>query len=141
LISECGPRLVDAWTQEFIVGQPHDVTEQMFVVQRVYRLNDSLPQDTGAIHWFWQRGGWLLVDRSTGKVRTILLPALDPCSSDVNWFRNYPAYCGISDNAQTGFAIVAQLGRRKPLLKKLWLIQPTGRSSNVGRSGSAIRRG
>jgi hypothetical protein len=36
----------------------------------------------------------------------------------VNWFRDYAAYCGISDDAQRGFAIVAQFGRRKPLLKK-----------------------
>lgn len=61
------------------------------MVQRVFRLNDSLRQETGAIHWFWQRGGWLLVDRSTGKVQTDLLPAFDPYSSDVNWFRDYAA--------------------------------------------------
>ena len=112
------PLLVDGRIKEFTVGQPHDVTERTFVVQRVYRLNDSLPQETGAIHWSWQRGGWLLVDRSTGKVQTILLPAFDPYSSEVNWFRDYAAYCGISDDAQKGFAMVAQLGRRKPLLKK-----------------------
>jgi hypothetical protein len=112
------PLLVDGRTKEFTVGQPHDVTERTFVVQRVYRLNGSLPQETGAIHWFWQPGGWLLVDRSSGKVQTILLPAFEPSSSDVNWFRDYAAYCGTSDDAQKGFAIVAQLGRRKPLLKK-----------------------
>jgi hypothetical protein len=112
------PLLVDGRTKEFTTGQLHDVTERTFVVQRVYRLNDSLPQETGAIHWLWQRGGWLLVDRVTGKVQTILLPAFDPYSSDVNWFRDYAAYCGISDDGQKPFAVVAQLGRRKPVLKK-----------------------
>jgi hypothetical protein len=112
------PLLVDGRIKEFIVGQPHDVTEWTFVVQRVYRLNDSLPQETGAIHWLWQRGGWLLVNRSTGKVQPILLPAFDPYSSDANWFRDYAAYCGVSDDGQKSFAIVAQLGSKKPLLKK-----------------------
>jgi hypothetical protein len=51
-------------------------------------------------------------------VQTILLPAFDPYSSDVNWFRDYAAYCGISDDGQKPFAVVAQLGRRKPVLKK-----------------------
>jgi hypothetical protein len=118
------PLLVDGRTKEFTTGQLHDVTERTFVVQRAYRLNDSLPQETGAVHWLWQRGGWLLVDRVTGKVQTILLPAFDPYSSDVNWFRDYAAYCGISDDGQKPFAVVAQLGRRKPVLKKA-LVDPS----------------
>ncbi len=112
------PLLVDGRTKEFTFGQPHDVTERTFVVQRIYRLNDSLPQEAGAVHWFWQRGGWLLVDRVTGKLQPLPLPAFDPYSSDVNWFRDYAAYCGVSDDGQKSFAVVAQLGRRRPLLKK-----------------------
>jgi hypothetical protein len=46
------------------------------------------------------------------------LPAFDPYVSAVNWFRDYAAYCGISDEGQKAFAVVAQLGHRKPLLKK-----------------------
>jgi hypothetical protein len=110
--------LVDGRMKEFTAGVPHDVTDRTFTVQRVYRLNDSLPQDSGAVHWLWQRGGWLLVDRVTGKVQAIVLPEYDPNLSTVNWFRDYAAYCGTSDDGQKNFAVVAQLGRRKPLLKK-----------------------
>jgi len=60
------PLYVDARTKEFTVGPAHDVTERTFVVQRMFRLNDSLPQDPGPTHWRWERGGWLLVDRVSG---------------------------------------------------------------------------
>jgi len=112
------PLLVDGRMKEFTAGIAHDITDRTFVVQRVFRLNDSLPQDSGAIHWLWQPGGWLLVDRVTGKVQGIVLPEFDPHVSIVNWFRDYAAYCGTSDDGQKKFAVVAQLGRRKPLLKK-----------------------
>src|SRR5205823_1297807 len=95
-----------------------DVTERTFVVQRMFRLNDSLPQDSGPTHWRWDRGGWLLVDRVSGKVQPIPLSEFDPAVSSVNWFRDYAAYCGISDDAQKHFAMIIQLGKRKALLKK-----------------------
>src|SRR5579884_1125590 len=65
--------LVDGRTKEFTVGQAHDVTERTFVVQRIYKLNDSLPQESGPSRWRWQLGGWLLVDRTSGKIRQITL--------------------------------------------------------------------
>jgi hypothetical protein len=112
------PLYVDARTKEFTIGASHDVTERTFVVQRIYRLNDSLPQQPGPTQWQWQRGGWLLVDRVSGKVQPIALPEFDPDSSTVNWYRDYAAYCGASDDGQKLIALVVQLGRRKPLLKK-----------------------
>jgi hypothetical protein len=87
-------------------------------VQRVFRLNDSLPPETVPARWRWERGGWLLVTRFAGKVQQILLPEFDPYSSAVGWFRDYAAYCGVSDDGKKGWAIIVQLGRRKPLLKK-----------------------
>ena len=61
---------VDGRLREFVTGDPHDITERLFVVRRAYRLNDWLPSDEGTAHkWKWQRGGWLLVDRDTGRVR------------------------------------------------------------------------
>ena len=113
------PLYVDGRTKEFIIGVAHDVTERTFVVQRIYRLNDSLPQQTGPTQWQWQRGGWLLVDRVSGKVQPIVLPQFDPDSSTVNWYRDYAAYCGNSDDGQKLVALVTQIGRRKPLLKKV----------------------
>lgn len=72
------PLLVDGQTKEFATGPPHDVTDRIFVVQRVFRLNDSLPQDTA--RWRWEHGGWLLVNRVSGKLRPVALPDFDPYS-------------------------------------------------------------
>ena len=41
------PLYVDGRTKEFTLGPTHDVTDRAFVVQRMFRLNDSLPQDAG----------------------------------------------------------------------------------------------
>jgi hypothetical protein len=112
------PLLVDGRTKQFTVGPAHDVTDRTFVVQHMYRLNDSLPQENGAPRWRWERGGWLLVDRVSGKIQQLTLPEFDSQYSEVSWFRNYAAYCGASDDGQTGFVVVIQLGRRKPLMKK-----------------------
>src|SRR6266700_954611 len=65
---------VDGRVKEITFGPAHDITDRSFVVQRLFRLNDSLPQDAGPTRWRWQRGGWLLVDRVTGKVQQITLP-------------------------------------------------------------------
>jgi hypothetical protein len=112
------PLYVDGRTKEFTIGVSHDVTERTFVVQRIYRINDSLPQQPGPMQWQWQRGGWLLVDRVSGKVQPIALSEFDPDTSAVNWYRDYAAYCGTSDDGQKLVALVVQIGRRKPLLKK-----------------------
>jgi hypothetical protein len=62
--------------------------------------------------------GGSLVDRLTGRVSQIHLPEFDPFYSTASWYRDYIAYCGISDDGKKLFAIVAQLRRRKPILKK-----------------------
>ena len=110
---------VDTRLKEYTMGLPHEVTDRLFVVRRVFRLNDSLPEETGvAPRWQWERGGWLLVDRVTGRVTQITLPEFDPFYSTASWYRDYIAYCGVSDDGKKLFAMVAQLGRRKPVLKK-----------------------
>lgn len=58
------------------------------------------------------------MDRVSGKLQQIILPEFDPSLSLVNWFRDYAAYCGVSDDGLKSFAIIVQLGKRKPLLKK-----------------------
>ena len=88
-----------------------------FVVRRVFRVNDSLPEDPGP-RWQWQRGGWLLVDRLTGHVSPINLPEFDVFYSAASWYRDYVAYCGVAEDGKKTFAIVAQISRRKPVLKK-----------------------
>jgi hypothetical protein len=66
----------------------------------------------------WQRGPWLLVDRATGHVTALHLPDYDPGVSQVSWFRDYAAYCGVAAGGKSLYAVVAQLAVRKPVLKK-----------------------
>jgi hypothetical protein len=113
------PLYVDGRLKEFTLGLAHEVTERVFVVRRAFRLNDALPQETDAApSWRWQRGGWLMVDRNTGHVSVVALPEFDAEYSAASWYRDYVAYCGVSDDGKKAFAIVAQLGRRKPILKQ-----------------------
>ena len=112
--------LVDGKIKEFTTGDPHEVTDRYFVVRRAFRLNDTLPDDPDPKNhrWKWQRGGWLLVDRQTARVTQVNLPEFDPFYSSGAWFRDYIAYCGLSDDATKVYAVVAQIGRRKPVLKQ-----------------------
>jgi len=136
--------LVDGVLKEWTTGDMHDVTDRSFVVRRVIRLNDALPTDKppekptsnsasnpasnsaqGASHWVWQRGPWLLVDRATGHVTALHLPDYDPGVSQVSWFRDYAAYCGVTASGKSLYAVVAQLAVRKPVLaKKLAAFDP-----------------
>ena len=102
-------------------GDAHDVTDRSFVVRRVIRLNDALPTDKPAAkkeHWVWQRGPWLLVDRVTGRETALRLPDYDPGASQVSWFRDYAAYCGVTPTRKSLYAVVAQIAARKPVLAK-----------------------
>jgi len=109
--------VVDGRVKEYVLGAPHEVTDRLFVVRRMFRVNDSLPEDA-ALRWQWQRGGWLLVDRVTGKVSSINLPEFDAYYSPASWYRDYVAYCGVAEDGKKTYAIVAQVSRRKPVLKK-----------------------
>jgi hypothetical protein len=66
----------------------------------------------------WQRGPWLLVDRVTGHVVALKLPDYDPAVSQVSWFRDYAAYCGVTSSGKSLYAVVAQVAARKPVLAK-----------------------
>jgi hypothetical protein len=109
--------LVDGVLKEWTTGEAHDVTDRSFVVRRVIRLNDALPGDKQG-QWVWQRGPWLLVDRVTGRVTALKLPDYDPGVSQVAWFRDYGAYCGITATGKSLYAVVAQVAARKPVLAK-----------------------
>src|SRR5262245_47738184 len=112
------PLVVDGKTKEFTTGPAHEVTDRTLVVQRMVRVNDSLPQENGPPRWIWEKGGWLLVDRISGRVQPVALPEFDSYRSQLSWFRDYAAYCGTSDDGQRVFAVVAQIGKRRPLLRK-----------------------
>lgn len=128
------PLVVDGAVKEWTTGEAHDVTDRSFVVRRAVRLNDELPGEKaaggpGQAHWVWQRGPWLLVDRVTGHVTALKLPDYDPGVSQVSWFRDYGAYCGITASGKSLYAVVAQLAVRKPVLaKKLGPFDPDARA-------------
>ncbi|MGH9496614.1 MAG: hypothetical protein ACRD3B_16555 [Candidatus Sulfotelmatobacter sp.] len=111
--------LVDGRVKEYATGPLHEVTERLFVVRRAFRINDGLPGES-VPRWQWQVGGWLLVDRVTGRVSVANLPEFDAADSEVSWYRDYAAYCGVSDDGKKSYAMVAQIARRKPILKKAW---------------------
>ena len=127
--------LVDGVLKEWTTGDAHDVTDRSFVVRRVIKINDALPGDNQgfvdkptagarpaparvANPWVWQRGPWLLVDRVTGHIVPLKLPDYDPGVSQVSWFRDYGAYCGVTASARSLYAVVAQIAARKPVLAK-----------------------
>lgn len=113
------PLYVDTKLKEYTTGPAHDVTDRVFVVRRAFRMNDALPEEPhGAAKWLWQRGGWLLVDRGTGRISQVKLPDFDATYSDASWYRDYAAYCGVSDNGEHATAIVAQITARKPLYRR-----------------------
>lgn len=109
---------VDGRARESTLSTSHDITERLFVVRRAFRVNDNLAGDAGATRWVWQRGGWLLVDRMKVHMSSLALPEFDPYYSVASWYRDYAAYCGVSDDGKKLFAVVFQVGRRKPVLKK-----------------------
>lgn len=111
------PLVIDGKMKEWTTGEAHDVTERSFAVRRAMRINDALPSDHGT-RWAWQRGPWLLVDRNSGKVTALHLPDFDPAVSEVVWFRDYAAYCGINTGGKQLFAVVAQVQARRPLLAR-----------------------
>jgi hypothetical protein len=110
---------VDTNLKEFTTGKSHDITDREFVVRRAFRVNDSLPDDARKTpRWLWQRGGWLLVNRVSGKITSLKLPDFDPFYSQVSWYRDYAAYCGATGNGERITAIVAEMSNRKPLYRK-----------------------
>ncbi|MGA8430102.1 MAG: hypothetical protein WB729_09795 [Candidatus Sulfotelmatobacter sp.] len=109
--------IVDGRAREYILGTPHEITDRLFVARRAFRVNDSLPDETNP-RWLWQRGGWLLVDRLSGRISALNLPEFDAFYSAASWYRDYVAYCGVSDDGKK-YVIVAQMSRRKPVVKKL----------------------
>ncbi len=110
---------VDTKLKDFTTGDAHDVTDREYVIRRAYRINDALPEDQHKTpKWLWQRGGWLLVDRASGRISLVKLPDFDPFYSEVSWYRDYAAYCGITSNGERVNAVVAEIGGKKALFRK-----------------------
>jgi hypothetical protein len=127
------PLVVDGNVKEWTTGEVHDVTDRSFAVRRVMRLNDELPGEkpgSANNHWVWQRGPWLLVDRVTGHITALKLPEYDPGVSQVTWFRDYAAYCGITSSGKSLYAVVAQIAARKPVLARK--LAPFDAASHTG---------
>ena len=111
---------VDGKLREWTTGDQHDVTDRSFVTRRVLHVNDGLPGEKIG-RWVWQPGPWLLVDRVSGRVTALHLPDFDSSISDVAWYRDYAAYCGVHVAVKGGglSAEVWQIGARRAALQKL----------------------
>jgi hypothetical protein len=92
------PLLVDGKVKEWTTGDSHDITDRSF--------------------WVWQRGPWLLIDRTKGNITALRLPDYEPAVSNVIWFRDDAAYCGLSASGRQLYAVVAQVTAHRPLLAK-----------------------
>jgi hypothetical protein len=113
--------LVDGRVSEWTTGDAHDVTDRSFVVRRALRINDSLPGDkpTETKPVAWSTPGpaayaaaelalglaaWSLAARGPAdgaRNSAIKLPDYEPGASQVAWFRDYAAYCGVSSAGKT----------------------------------------
>ena len=62
--------------------------------------------------------GWLMVDRFSGRITPLNLPLFDSFHTSAAWFRDYTGYCGVSEDGEKLYAMVAQLGRKKPIVKE-----------------------
>jgi hypothetical protein len=111
------PLVIDGQVRDWTTGEIHEITGRTFVARRVVKLNNALPDETGA-RWLWVLGPWLLVDRASAHITVLHLPDFDPAVSEVVWFRDYAAYCGANTTGRHLFAVVAQLGVRRPLVAK-----------------------
>jgi len=111
------PLMVNGEVKFFSTGEIHDVTPQVFVVREAHRLNDMLPGENTA-KWKWQPGNWVMVNKATARITKVNLPEFDSFYSEAVWFRDFAAYCGVADNEKL-YAMVVQVGRRKPIVKKL----------------------
>ena len=117
--------IVDAKFREHTFGPSHEVSDRLFVVRKAVQLNDSLPQEASkAPRWIWRMEGWISVDRQTGHVTQLNLPMFDHETSDVSWYRDLAAYCGVSEDRSKAYLMVFQIGKRKPLLKKEFAGEP-----------------
>ena len=112
------PLFVDTKQKEWTVGELHNISDRTFAIRRALHINDSLPTDTGE-RWVWQPASWILVDRATGHITALHLPAFDSAISEAVWFRDYVAYCGLATSAKGGLvAVVAQVGGRKAVAQR-----------------------
>lgn len=114
------PLVVDGKIREWLTGDTHDITERSFVARRVLHINDALPGEKSG-RWVWQPGSWILVDRISGRVTALHLPDFDASISDVVWYRDYAAYCGIHTTAKASglSAEVWQIGAHKAALSRV----------------------
>lgn len=117
------PLFVDSRQKEWTVGELHNISDRTFAIRRALHINDALPNDPGE-HWVWQPATWILVDRATGRITALHLPAFDPALSNAVWFRDYAAFCGIASTrsakseASSLVAVVAQVGARKAVAQR-----------------------
>jgi hypothetical protein len=120
------PLVVDERRKEWVMGEPHDVTDHSFVILQVQQINDAQPSEK-VPHFIWQTGSWLQVERNTGHITVLRLAGYDPALSGISWFRDYAAYCALAPQARALYAEIVELGQHKPAARKkvsAWPLPP-----------------
>lgn len=112
------PLYIDGELREFTTGPAHNLDQNRFVVRRVYRLSGRMFRNGKSQPFLWQRGEWILVDRSRGRIQQLELPDFDPFYSVASWSRDWVAYCGLSKEGDEVYAVVAKLDQRDPVVRK-----------------------
>ena len=108
--------VVDGRIADWTTGPVHLITPTSYTVRQAVRINNSLPSDPHQ-HWIWQLGSWLAIHRLTGHVAVLHLPGYDPRVSNVAWFRDLAAYCGLRGVVKPRLTLlVARIGTRVALV-------------------------
>ena len=90
-------------------------------------MNRSKPAETKLIICVWHAFTFWrpqpvmaeTIQKRWPDMHVLHLPDYDSAVSDVVWFRDYAAYCGIATTAKGGLmAVVAQLGARRAVVQK-----------------------
>jgi hypothetical protein len=111
------PLLIDGRRKEWTTGAAHEITDHTFAVLQALNINDALPTDKSP-HFIWQTGAWLLIDRSTGHITPLKIPAYDSSLTGISWYRDLAAYCSVSPAGKTLSAEVFLIGSRKAAARK-----------------------
>lgn len=113
---------VDGRVRESTLGPSHDITELALCGaprfpgkrQPAGRCSSQPPVGCGNAEdgCCSIAGRSHIVHRSAG-IRSLLFRA--------SWYRDYAVYCGVADDGKKLSAVVFQVGRRKPVLKNVWV--------------------
>jgi len=104
-------KLSRAWARRVVIRNAIHLVQE----QESRKLDGSLAKTTSHVQ---SQPNQYRTTAGPESLAVLNLPDFDPFYSTASWYRDYIAYCGVSDDGKKLYAIVVQVGRRKPILKK-----------------------